>query len=52
MWIALGEDIPGLVLEDSSYDALLERLQFAIPEILEENHLPKISLLHYNYEIT
>jgi len=37
VWIATSEDIPGLVLESGSYDALLERVRFAIPELLELN---------------
>lgn len=51
VWIALGKNIPGLVLEGSSYETLLERLQSAIPEILEANHLPEMSQLHYTTEI-
>ena len=35
VWIATSEDIPGLVLESNSFDAILER--FAIPELLELN---------------
>ncbi len=37
VWIATSEDIPGLVLESNSFDALLERTRFAIPELLELN---------------
>ena len=29
MWIATSGDIPGLVLESGSFDALLERVRFA-----------------------
>ena len=47
VWIAISNDIPGLVLESGSYDDLIDRLKIAIPEILEANHLPKISLLNY-----
>lgn len=47
VWIATSEDIPGLVLESGSYDALIERLKIAIPEILEANHLPRVSILNY-----
>ena len=39
VWIATREDIPGLVLESGSYDALLERIRFAVPELLELNSL-------------
>lgn len=37
VWIATSEDIPGLVLESGSFDALLERTRFAVPELLELN---------------
>ena len=35
VWIATSEDIPGLVLESGSFDALLERVRFAAPELIE-----------------
>ena len=41
VWVATSEDIPGLVLESGSIDALIERLKVAIPELLELNNLPK-----------
>lgn len=37
VWIAESEDVPGLVLESGSFDALIERVRFAIPELLELN---------------
>lgn len=37
VWIATSNDIPGLVLESGSYDALLERVRFAVPELLALN---------------
>ena len=37
VWIATSDDIPGLVLESGSFDALLERIRFAVPELLELN---------------
>lgn len=37
VWIATSQDIPGLVLESGSFDALLERLRYAVPEMLELN---------------
>jgi hypothetical protein len=36
-WIATSDDIPGLVLESGSLDALIERVRFAAPELLELN---------------
>jgi hypothetical protein len=32
VWVATSEDVPGLVLESGSFDALLERIKYAIPE--------------------
>ena len=37
VWVATSEDIPGLVLESGSFDALLERVRFAAPELLSLN---------------
>ena len=37
VWIATSDDVPGLVLESGSFDALLERVRNAIPELLELN---------------
>lgn len=38
VWVATSDDIPGLVLESGSFDALLERVRFAAPELLELDH--------------
>ena len=37
VWIAESDDVPGLVLESGSFDALLERVRFAAPELLALN---------------
>ncbi|MCI9455584.1 MAG: DUF1902 domain-containing protein [Oscillospiraceae bacterium] len=37
VWIATSQDIPCLVLESGSFDALLERTRFAVPELLALN---------------
>ena len=37
VWIATSKDIPGLVLESGSFDALVERVRFAVPELLALN---------------
>ncbi len=37
VWVASSKDIPGLVLESGSLDALMERVRFAIPELLSLN---------------
>jgi len=39
VWIAVADDIP-LTLEGGSYDALIERVKIAAPEILEMNDKP------------
>ncbi len=38
VWFATSDDIPGLVLESGSFDALLERTRFAITELLALNN--------------
>ena len=37
VWIAESDDVPGLVLESGSFDALIERVRFTVPELLELN---------------
>ena len=37
VWVAQSPDVPGLILESGSFDALIERVRFAIPELLELN---------------
>ena len=37
VWVATSEDVPGLVLESGSFDALVERVKVAVPELLELN---------------
>ena len=37
VWIAESDDVPGLVLESGSFDALVERVRVAVPELLELN---------------
>lgn len=39
IWIATSDDVPGLVLESGSFDALVERVHFAIPELLDTARL-------------
>lgn len=38
VYIATSDDVPGLVLESGSFDALIEKVRFAIPEILKLNN--------------
>jgi len=35
VWIAESEDLPGLILESESFDALVEKVKKAVPELLE-----------------
>ena len=44
VWVATSDDIPGLVLESGSFDALLERVRFAVPELLDLNASKKMPL--------
>jgi hypothetical protein len=37
VWIATSSDVPGLILESGSYDALIERVRFAALELLALN---------------
>jgi predicted RNase H-like HicB family nuclease len=37
VWIATSNDVPGLVLESGSLDALMERVRTAVPELLALN---------------
>ena len=35
VWIAKSDDLPSLVLESGSCDALIERVKYSLPEFLE-----------------
>ena len=37
VWVATSDDVPGLALESGSLDALMERVRYTIPELLELN---------------
>lgn len=50
VWVATSDDIPGLVLESGSFDALLERVRFAAPELLELNSTERPVLLSFRAE--
>lgn len=41
VWVAESDDVPGLVLESGSMDALIERLRYAVPEMLALNGVGK-----------
>jgi hypothetical protein len=44
VWIATSQNIPGLILESGSLDALIERVRFAAPELLALNGLKNETL--------
>jgi hypothetical protein len=54
VWLASSADVPGLALESSSLDALMERVKFAIPDLLDIKdtdltigfHAERISQVH------
>lgn len=50
VWVATSDDIPGLVLESGSFDALLERVRFAAPELLEMNSAERPVVLSFQAE--
>lgn len=50
VWIAESEDVPGLVLESGSFDALLERVRFAVPELLSLDHAGMPLMLNFQSE--
>ena len=35
VWVATSEDLPSLALESGSCDALIERVKYIVPELLE-----------------
>lgn len=37
VWTATSDDVPGLVLESGSFDALVERVKAAVPELIHLN---------------
>ncbi len=50
VWIATSDTLPGLVLESGLLDALIERVRFAAPELLELNgvHEKNFTLLFHS----
>ena len=50
VWIAQSDDIPGLILEGGSLDALIERVRFAAPELIELNKAPSVNSLYFSVE--
>lgn len=50
VWIAESDEILGLVLECGSLNALMERVQIAVPELLELNKQPSCNKLQFKIE--
>jgi hypothetical protein len=50
VWIATSEDVPGLVLESGSIDALNERVRYAVPELLKLNNLQAGGVLNFHLD--
>ena len=50
VWIAQSDDIPGLVLEGGSLDALIERVRIATPELIALNKTPVINSFYFSVE--
>ncbi|MDR1737058.1 MAG: DUF1902 domain-containing protein [Oscillospiraceae bacterium] len=44
VWLATSNDVPGLVLESGSFDALIERVRYAVPELLELNGVARADI--------
>ena len=50
VWVATSDDIPGLVLESGSIDALIERVRYAAPELLALNKQEPGQALNFRLE--
>lgn len=50
VWIATSEDVPGLVLESGSLDGLIERVRFAIPDLIALNQTERAISLCFRSE--
>ncbi len=52
VWVAVSDDIPGLVLESGSIDALIERVRYTAPELLKLNSVRLPAVLHFMLDRT
>ncbi len=48
VWIATSNDISGLVLEAGSFDALIERVKNAVPELLSLDAFSNVPIQAYS----
>ncbi len=44
-WIAISEEIMGAIWEDASFDSLVDKIKDAMPELLQLNDMPPMSML-------
>ena len=47
VWVATSEDVPGLVLESGSVDALMEKVRYAVPDLLEISESSRVFPIHF-----
>ena len=47
VWVATSDDVPGLVAEAETSEALLAKLHILIPELLEANDCPDVSAVPF-----
>ena len=40
VWVAVSDDVPGLVAEASKIELLVKKLEVLVPELLEANGIP------------
>ncbi len=49
VWIATSDDVDGLVLESDSIDDLIERVRYAVPELLELNNNSNFDAINLHF---
>ena len=52
VWVAESEDVPGLVTEAETFEALSEKLRVLIPELARENGFPSPSNDGYPFHLS
>ena len=40
VWVATSENLPGLVLENESFEALVDEVKLAVPTLIRLNQIP------------
>ena len=50
VWVATSEDVPGLVLESGSVDALIEKVRYAVPDLLDITESLRALPIHFYAE--